>query len=255
MLQSRPCPACGSPYSIFLQDVLGNRTKSKIPQFICLDCHSLNNKSGYRESDEQKRFDAEYLIKRADHIRRQQGQLVLEIIDRLPGLKKVCEVGCGAGFFLNACHDFGLSAVGFDVNSHAIAYARDVLGVDARNELLTTDHTERYDLLAAIGVFEHLEEPREVFALMRSKLNKDGCIYLNVPFFERNHWRFMDTASDNPGNFPDPFYDNDVHIVHFSIEGMMRMGRDYGARRADYFVSKDVVDNSPGAYPGVLFQF
>ena len=49
-------------------------------------------------------------------------------------------------------------------------------------------------------------------------------------------------------------HDNDVHINHFSIEGLATMGKSVGARVADFFVSQDVYHKSPGAYPGMLFR-
>ena len=105
-------------------------------------------------------------------------------------------------------------------------------------------------------VFEHLEHPRELFSLMRDRLTADGSIYLCVPFVERRDWPYLWTAGSNPAPAPpDVFYDNDVHVTHFSIDGMRRMGLSLGARSAEYFLSQDVATKSPGSYGGVLFRF
>lgn len=256
MLTKKRCPVCDSIFVVFMHDVIGNRTGNKIPQYYCMDCHSFFNFSGYVEDEKQKKADFEYLLPLQDHISRNQAQLLLEILDRAPGIKTVCEVGSGTGLFLKNCHYYRLDAVGFEVNPFASQYARDVIEVDCRDEILTADHEGRYDLIAAIGVFEHLENPRGLFRTLTQLLNPNGCIYLNVPFVERKHWRFLHNASVAvPEGPPDPFYDNDVHIIHFSIEGLMTMGRQLGARACEYFVSKDVVEAAPGAYPGVLFRF
>jgi len=74
-------------------------------------------------------------------------------------------------------------------------------------------------------VFEHLEKPRDLFALMVSKLNRDGAIYLSVPFFERRDWPFLWGAGEKVEPLPNLMHDNDVHINHFSIEGLDRMGK------------------------------
>jgi hypothetical protein len=80
--------------------------------------------------------------------------------------------------------------------------------------------------------------------------------YLAVPVFEREHWTFLKTAGNQPADSPpDPFYDNDVHITHFSVRGLKQMGLSLGARRADYWLSKDTFHHSPGSYHGVLFTF
>jgi predicted SAM-dependent methyltransferase len=122
--------------------------------------------------------------------------------------------------------------------------------------MFDNNHKKTYDLIVSIQVFEHLENPRELFKTMCEKLNPDGAIYISVPFVEHHQWKYLWKADVNPGSVPpDVFCDNDVHITHFSIDGMKRMGMSFGAREAEYWVSKDVVHNSPGSYHGLLFRF
>ena len=256
MRSTLPCPACASRYTVYLQDVLGRRTNDLIPQYVCLDCRSFFNHSGYRETDQQQKDDFEYLKGQSSNHYAIAGQLCLELITRVPHVKTVCEVGYGLGWFLRACNDFGRETYGFEVNPHCYQHAHDELGLDCKLGLFDASHDKTYDMFAAIMVFEHLEQPRALFSLMRDKLNPDGVIYLCVPFVERRDWPYLWTAGSNPGPAaPDVFYDNDVHIMHYSIEGLSKMGLSLGARSAEYFVSQDVVYKSPGAYPGILFRF
>lgn len=256
MKTERPCPACDSRYCLYVQDVIGQRSGKKIPQFICLDCHTLQNFSGYRETKQQQKDDFDYFVRHQDHTSALQNQLLLEIKARQPGIRTCCEIGYGTGLFLKACQYLGVEEYGFEVNRFAAEYAKKVVGVKCEIGLFTPKHDRFYDLIVAIGVFEHIEGPRDLFKLMVSKLNPDGAIYLNVPFVNRDDWKFLWDADKN-GNVqpPNPFYDNDVHIIHYSIEGLRRLGLSFGARSAEYFVSKDVSTRSPGAYPGILFKF
>jgi SAM-dependent methyltransferase len=235
--------------------VLGGRTGNKIPQYVCLDCRSFSNLSGYREDEVQLRDDAAYVVSKRDHIHRLQSQLFVEIIHRLPHAMSVCEVGCGAGLFLEAVRNLGRQGRGYEINPFAVDYARNEVGVEVHREMFTADHPHRYDLIAAIGVFEHLERPRDLFEVMVSKLNRDGALYLSVPFVNREHWPFLWKADELVPPWPDPFYDNDVHIIHFSHEGIVRMGQQFGARSWEIWESKDTVHHSAGAYPGILFRF
>ncbi len=251
-----PCPACASRYVLYVQDVVGRRTGNRVPQFACLDCRSFFNHSGYRETDAQKRDDFDFLHGLREGIYANQNRLCLELVTRCPHLRTVCEVGYGLGWFLRSCHDYGRRAYGFETNAHCHAYAAGHLGLDCALGVFDAGHAATYDLFASIMVFEHLEQPRELFALMRDRLNPDGAIYLCVPFVERRDWPFLWTAGTEPAAMPpDVFYDNDVHIMHYSVEGMTRMGMSLGARSAEYFVSPDVAHHSPGAYHGVLFRF
>ena len=256
MRTNPPCPACASIYSLHTQDVLGRRTGSLYPQYFCMDCRSFFHRSGYRETDEQKAADFEFLFGHRDNHYKIQSQLFLELKTRLPWMRTMCEVGHGLGLFLKAAGDYGIEGRGFEVNRTCHDFAVHELGVASELGYFGMDHPCRYDLIASIMVFEHLETPRELFAAMRDKLNPDGAIYLSVPFVGRHEWRYLWTAGTTPGPAPpDVFYDNDVHITHFSVEGMRRMGLGLGARTADYFVSRDTAHHSPGAYHGVLFQF
>lgn len=250
------CRICESQYTLRVQDVIGSRTKRAHEQKFCMVCRSFFHTSGYVEEDSQQMRDFEYLFAQRENHHAIQAQLVLELLTLVPGITTALEIGHGVGLFLKACGDFGVRATGFEVNPHCHRFAVEHLKVDSRLGLFDDSHEEKYDLISACQVFEHLEDPRSLFEIMRRHLNPDGAIYLSVPFVERNQWRFLLTADHEGKKHPaDVFADNDVHITHFSIEGMTRMGLGLGARAAEYFVSKDTYQNSPGAYQGVLFRF
>jgi SAM-dependent methyltransferase len=253
------CRVCASRYTLYVQHVYGGRRDGTFPQYFCMDCGSFFHFSGYVEDDERQRLDFEALMaQRANHVSI-QGQLVLELITRLPGTRTALEIGSGPGFMLEAFRNFGVEARGFEVNPYCVKFAQEGLGVDLQLGLFDESHGECYDLIVANQVFEHLEKPRVLFELMRDHLQPDGAIAISVPFVERNSWRFLWDAGRpfNPGDklAPDPFQYNDVHITFFSIEGMKRMGLGLGARTAEYFVSKDTYWNSPGSYHTVIFEF
>lgn len=257
MQRAPSCPICESAYTLYVQDVFGKRTRLFYPQYFCMDCRSFFHRSSYYETQEQKKEDFNFLLLQRENHAVIEAQLVLELVTKLPGTKTVLEIGHGTGFFLKACKDYKLEARGFEVNEYCHKFAIENLGVDSQLGLLDASHSSKYDLVVAVQVFEHIEYPRDLFKLMRDKLNPDGAIYLSVPFVERNQWKFLWTAHNDTTDRPaaDVFFDNDVHITHFSISGMKKMGLGLGARSAEYFVSKDVFHNSPGAYQGVLFSF
>lgn len=250
------CPICQSFYTLYVQDVLGNRTKQMYPQRYCMDCQSFFHKSSYVEDAEQKSRDFEYLFERREMHYTLMNQLLLEIKTRLPHARTLCELGHGLGMFMKAAQDYGMTPRGFEVSQPCHDFVRSQLMLPCHHGYFDRTHAGTYDLIAAIMVFEHLESPRELFATMRDRLNPDGAIYLTVPFVAREHWPYLRTAGTSPvRTTDDPFYDNDVHITHFSVEGMRRMGLGLGARTAEYWISKDVYSQSPGSYHGILFRF
>jgi SAM-dependent methyltransferase len=254
--RNRTCPACASPYNALVQQVIGRRTKDLFDQFVCLDCRTFFHRSGYREDAEQKQIDLQFII---NHIPRHTalfGELALEICTRAPHIKTVCEIGFGLGLLMQAFKNFGREPYGFEVNQYCVEYARNTLGLDCEEGLFTSATPGKWDAIVACMVFEHLEDPRGLFEVLRDHLNPDGVIYLSVPPVERESWPYLWTAGTKPGPAaPDVFYDNDVHINHFSVEGMRRLGESLGARSFEHWTSKDVYENSPGSYPSFLYRF
>lgn len=249
------CPACASEYIAYFQEIRGRRTNALHIQYVCLDCKTFFHRSGYRESDEQKKYDFDFLIQQKDNHIAINTQLCLELKTLAPHARSCLEIGYGLGWFMQACKNFGFEKTyGFEVNPYCHKFASSELGLDCALGFFDHSHHETYDLIAAIMVFEHLENPRDLFDLMKTKLNPDGVIYISVPFFERRDWPFLKTAN-NPGDLPDLMHDNDVHINHFSVEGLAMMGQSLGARSTKHFVSQDVFWKSPGAFPGMLFRF
>src|SRR5262249_15624914 len=178
-------------YTLYVQQVYGERSDVTFPQYFCMDCNSFFHTSGYVEGDERQRLDFEALMsERANHVSI-QGQLVLELITRVPGARTALEIGSGPGFMLEAFRNFGVEARGFEVNPYCVKFAREELGVDLQLGLFDESHSGRYDLIVANQVFEHLEEPRALFELMRDHLQPDGAIAIAVPIVERNSWRFL----------------------------------------------------------------
>lgn len=250
-----PCPVCTSSYTLYVQDVVTQRTKTHVPQYYCMNCASFFNFGAYRENDAALRNDLEFLKTHATISGALLEQLAVELMGRCNTLRTACEVGCGIGQFVKALEHRGVQAKGYDLNPYAVDYARSAFAANCECAQIASDG-EKYDLVAAIQVFEHLREPRALFADMRARVNPGGAIYVSVPFVTRDHWKYLWTASQRAADGPpDPFFDNDVHIVHFSVDGLIQMGRDFGAISADYFVSANPASPGSFAYPGVLFRF
>jgi 2-polyprenyl-3-methyl-5-hydroxy-6-metoxy-1,4-benzoquinol methylase len=254
--KQRSCPVCCSKYVTYFQDVIGNRTRNFFKQYFCMDCNSFFHKSGYSEDLFQQKSDFEELLSQRENHEAIMSQLVLELMTKVPYCKTMLEIGFGTGYLMKAGMNYGLSVYGFEVNKYCVEYAQHDLELNCEKGLFSSEHPNKYVLIVANQVFEHLENPRDLLITMISKLNPDGCIYISVPFVERNMWHFLESAGSTPSATPpDPFYDNDVHITHFSRKGMELMGSSLGARSSEFWISTDVFYHSPGSYHGVLFRF
>jgi 2-polyprenyl-3-methyl-5-hydroxy-6-metoxy-1,4-benzoquinol methylase len=90
------------------------------------------------------------------------------------------EIGCGNGFFLDKISSLAIDAEGIDINASAVATCTEKgLRVEMRN-LSTITNT--YDAIVLFEVLEHMDNVRELFSLITSRLlNPDGYLIIAVP--------------------------------------------------------------------------
>lgn len=98
-------------------------------------------------------------------------------LTRLP--ERVLEVGCQNGFLLKELLNRGARrAVGVEPSA-----AEPVEGPEVRRGYLTADIVagESFDLVYALQVFEHVEDPLAFLRVVRSVMTPDGALVLAVP--------------------------------------------------------------------------
>lgn len=93
--------------------------------------------------------------------------------------KRVLDVGCANGIFLDYLRDHDVSAVGIDVSSEMVEAARG-RGLDARLQAL--DEVEgRWDVIALWDVLEHLPDPQDALRRIAALLDPGGELLLQTP--------------------------------------------------------------------------
>jgi hypothetical protein len=85
----------------------------------------------------------------------------------------------------------------------------------------------KIDLFLCISVLEHIDEPRPLIEnLCSAALRHNAALFISVPFLDRDKWHFIEDPDPAvPGT---PFFDNDVHVMHFSSQGLAMAMRDFG---------------------------
>lgn len=122
---------------------------------------------------------------------REQGNRTLEAIAcffySVNTSAKILEIGCASGSFLKVLRDKGFANVkGIDIDQKLVSHGRDVLGVDieiADWSTYITNSNERFDIIVALDVLEHLS-PTDVEGILnetRQKLSPHGKLILRVP--------------------------------------------------------------------------
>jgi 2-polyprenyl-3-methyl-5-hydroxy-6-metoxy-1,4-benzoquinol methylase len=153
---------------------------------------------------------------------------------RRPG--RLLDVGCAYGFFLEAARKRGWDVDGIDISEHAVAYARDHLGLPAKAGVLEEAGYEpaSFDVITAWDVVEHFPDPLRELQYLYTLLKPGGLLVLSTPDvgspvarITGHRWMGFKLAEE--------------HLYYFSRETIVEMLEEAGFDRTRTFhVGKDV---------------
>ena len=121
---------------------------------------------------------------------------------------KILEIGCSYGYLSYALHKSGFDVKALDIAEGAINFAKKNFGdffynLDIKEFLKQTD--EKFDLIIATEVIEHLKDPNNFLRDCTKLLKKEGQIILTTP--------------DKDFSKKDTFWQTDLPPVHISWLG------------------------------------
>lgn len=228
MNENRKCPVCNAMRLIQVREVPTVRTGRNIILYHCTHCHSFSNPSGYMEDETALKADLNWSIKAAERNKLWAQELFRNILLHKPTIKTVLEIGCGIGSALKvAIDEFDLSVVGYDVNEHAVNWGRQHYALNLHSELWRAGVSDHSDLTLCLSLLEHIEQPLPlIHDLCKHTKASRGLLFISVPFLDPHKWRFIDDP--DPQLKGTPFFDNDVHITHFSRIGLITAIKNQG---------------------------
>ncbi|MGR3174502.1 MAG: class I SAM-dependent methyltransferase [Candidatus Scalindua sp.] len=91
--------------------------------------------------------------------------------------KKIVEIGCGKGYFLNLLKEDGFDIIGFDP-----AYEGD--NPNIFNEYFSNESNIKAELIVLRHVLEHIKDPLDFLHQIAETNNYEGQIYIEVPTFD-----------------------------------------------------------------------
>lgn len=94
--------------------------------------------------------------------------------------RTMLDIGSGMGAYMLAAQKLGMAAVGYEPSLTHSRIARDVFGLNVRNEYFRgTD--ERFDLILLSHVIEHIFEPAPFLKMVVRSLNPGGRLLVVTP--------------------------------------------------------------------------
>jgi SAM-dependent methyltransferase len=106
-----------------------------------------------------------------------------QALNALQDCRKILEIGCGAGFFLEKLQSRGKEVQGVELNSAAARFARSRgVPVDqAAIEDFAPGHMEEFDAVCFFQVLEHVAQPLVFFENALVCLKPKGRLFVSVP--------------------------------------------------------------------------
>lgn len=235
------CPVCTGVDHQFLFRRLG------LDIWRCNDCHHgfqnpriTFNKATEIYSDDKTAADiyTEPIQKAIDRIKYSYG---LELIDHLigQGRRKLLDVGCGAGVFLEVAYSKGWAeCIGIDVNSRYQSEYKKQTGVQFINssfeKLDKSILGNSYDCISMWNVLEHLYNPSAMVQELKSMLRKDGLLFIMVPNINSLATRII---RDKSATF------NWKHVSHFCAQSLKQLMTQNGLEQIHLETAITEIDN------------
>lgn len=102
---------------------------------------------------------------------------------RETGPMKILDIGCGTGLMLDALSRLGETS-GMDASEDAIHFSRKIFQGEVKMGFLPDQvpfEKERFDLITALDVLEHIDRDRESMAALLGLVKPGGMAVLTVP--------------------------------------------------------------------------
>jgi SAM-dependent methyltransferase len=103
-------------------------------------------------------------------------------VTRPPG--RALEIGCGHGAFVRLLQELGFEALGTELSSWVVEFAKRTFGVPILRGALETLRLEPgFACIAAFDVLEHVSDPADLVARCADLLASDGVLMLQTPCY------------------------------------------------------------------------
>ena len=139
--------------------------------------------------------------------------------------KRVLDIGCGGGFFVNAARRLSAEATGLDVDTQSIAYARRHFPqcnfIQSSFDDFRAD--QPFDFVHCSEVIEHLPDPHALMRLLRQCCRTGSHVFITTP----------DLGSpDVPGDISSwPGFAPPAHVGLFNEHNLTRLFEQHGFQK------------------------
>lgn len=231
-LTHHACPLCSSDNihsEITLKDY--SISKEEFEIYRCADCTFLFTQNIPSEEHIGKYYESEDYISHSDTttglvnklyhgIRKIMLKKKYQQIKRLKTGKKLLDIGCGTGYFLNYMKMQGYDTLGVEADEDARAYGEKKfdLKILEPEHLINGKIDRQFNIVSLWHVLEHIHDLNNYLKIISSLLEDDGFLIIAVPnphCFDATYYKSFWAGYDVPR-----------HIWHFTPETMEKFATD-----------------------------
>ena len=118
--------------------------------------------------------------------------VVLQIISRQPGVKTICDLGCGNGYLAGELGKRGFTVLGVDASdtyldfarkqnsSERVSFMKGLISLDLARELAAAHPP--FDLVVSSDVIEHMYDPLEFLQAAHAIVKPGGVAVIGTPY-------------------------------------------------------------------------
>lgn len=221
-IPDRTCPLTGQPARSYARKGRGEYWRDPASGVIFLaEPPSLEHMAAFVDDEYERGVYRDYVSARPLKLATARQRLAT-IAGYSPG-RRLLDVGCAAGFFIEAALEAGYDAHGIELSPVAIGFATEavkprIVQGDV-NTLLARD-PRQFDVVTAFDIIEHTFDPRAFVADIGRVLAPGGLLVISTP--DTDHWLRPLMGSRWPMLQPDQ------HTFLFSRRAMHRMLEESG---------------------------
>lgn len=188
----QPCTVCGSAAkgSYLFEKPNSNLSIGSIKIYQCGACKSIYlGQYGKYYDNELYAYYTKYSGETKDQVynplTKKSYLKVLKLLESYGGGKKVLDVGCGNGSFVDAAMEQGYNIKGIELSQTAVDIAQ-AFNLPVQNVDFFSSEIEAssFDVLTMFEVIEHLPEPVRFLKRAEQVVKPGGLIYLTTPNFK-----------------------------------------------------------------------
>ena len=136
----------------------------------------------------------------------------------------ILEIGCGSGAFLERCRDAGFrNAQGIEFNARAMQLCQEkqLSVTDSRIERVA-ETDQRFDVVCAFQVLEHVPDPVEFIRLASTVLKEGGRLIFSTPnrasFLNRFQWNLLDLPPHHMSRWDEQSYQQTSELLDLTLD-------------------------------------